>query len=465
MRVLAFRSPRARRVVAWSGVWAGAMAAWSCGSTLSDLNPAKPVAAVVVSPGTVALLVGQQQPLQATVQDADGNRVTGTVVLWSVRDTRIATVSPSGVVTGLVLGTTQVAASSNGQSGIASITVQPPPVASVVVTPPQISVAVGVRTTFTAAVLDAGGNALSGRTVTWASSNPLIAGVDASGVVTPLSVGAATITATSEGKNGTSTITVTQAAVATVSVTPSPLSMSVGQATQLTATARDAGGNALTGQTFQWTTSNSAVATVATDGTVTAVSAGSATITATTGGKSGTAAITVSDFAVGSVTVQPQGPQISQNASQQLTATVRDVTDVIVTNRLVTWTTSNSGIATVSNTGLVTGLNPGDAIITATSEGKSGTTTVTVLRIPVVSVTVQPTTASVSIGKTTALTATARDGLNIPLGGRTFTWTSSNAAVATVSATGVVTGVALGSVTITATSEGKSGTATITVTN
>ena len=66
-----------------------------------------------------------------------------------------------------------MAASSNGKSGIAAITVQPAPVASVVVSPPQISVAVGARTTFTAAVLDAGGNALSGRTVTWASSNGL----------------------------------------------------------------------------------------------------------------------------------------------------------------------------------------------------------------------------------------------------------------------------------------------------
>ena len=193
-------------------------------------------------------------------------------------------------------------------------------------------------------------------------------------------------------------------------------------------------------------------------------SAGSATITATTSGKSGTAAVTVSDFAVGSVDVQPQGPSISQNASQQLTATVRDATGVIVTNRLVTWSTNNSGIATVTTTGLVTGQNPGDAIITATSEGKSGSTTVTVLRVPVVTVLVQPTSASVQVTKTTTLTASARDGSNIPLGGRTFTWGTSNAAVATVSAAGVVTGVAVGTVTITATSEGKSGTATITVT-
>lgn len=457
MRLFIFRPvPRA---LAWATT-----AAWSCSATLSDLSPSKPVAAVVVSPTTIALLVGQQQTLQAAVQDDDGNKVNGTVVVWSVKDTRIATVSPSGVVTGLVLGTTQVAASSNGKSGIAAITVQPAPVASVVVSPPQISVAVGARTTFTAAVLDAGGNALTGRTVTWASSNSLIASVDASGVVTPLSVGAATITATSEGKSGTSTITVTQAAVSTVTVSPSPLSMSVGQTTQFTATARDAAGNPLTGQTFQWTTSNAAVATVATDGNVTAVSAGSATITATTSGKSGTAAVTVSDFAVGTVDVQPQGPSISQNASQQLTATVRDVTGVVVTNRLVTWSTSNSGIATVTTTGLVTGQNPGDVVITATSEGKSGSTTVTVLRVPVVTVLVQPTSASVAVTKTTALTASPRDGNNIPLGGRTITWATSNAAVATVSATGVVTGVAVGTVTITATSEGKSGTATITVT-
>ena len=445
-------------------VWAAAFAAWSCGGSLTDLSPPKPVATVLMSTPALTLTVGQQQTLAATIQDDVGNRVTGTTVIWTVRDNRIVTVSPGGVVTAIAVGATQVAASSNGKSGITAVTVQPPPVASVSVSPPHVDAAVGARTTLTATAVDAAGNPLIGRAFTWSSSNAQVASVDPTGIVTAAAVGTATITATSEGKSNTATITVTPPPVATVTVTPNPLSTSVGNSTQLTATARDAAGNVLSGQTFQWSSSNTSVAMVAADGTLSAVGSGSATITATAGGKSGTAVITVSDLPVGSVTVAPTSTTINQNASQQLSATVRDASDVIVTNRVVTWTTGNSGVAIVTSTGLVTGLNPGAVTITATSEGKSGAATVTVLRIAVFSVIVTPPSASVGVGNTTTLTASPRDPANIPLGGRVVTWGSSDNNVATVSSTGVVTGVAVGSVTITATSEGKTGTATITVT-
>src|SRR5207248_2333454 len=107
---------------------------------------------------------------------------------------------------------------------------------------------------------------------------------------------------------------------------------------------------------------------------------------------------------------------------------------------------------------------PGTATITAASEGKSGTSTITVTPVPVASVEVTPATASVQAGQTVQLTATPRDAGGTPLSGRTVTWSSSNTAVATVSNGGLVSGVTPGSATITATSEGKSGTSTITVT-
>src|SRR5207253_5029840 len=114
--------------------------------------------------------------------------------------------------------------------------------------------------------------------------------------------------------------------------------------------------------------------------------------------------------------------------------------------------------------GLVSGVPPGTATITAASEGKSGTSTITVTPVPVASVEVTPATASVQAGQTVQLTATPRDAGGTPLSGRTVTWSSSTPAVATVSSRGLVSGVTPGSATITATSEGKSGTSTITVT-
>src|SRR5437773_1679333 len=91
---------------------------------------------------------------------------------------------------------------------------------------------------------------------------------------------------------------------------------------------------------------------------------------------------------------------------------------------------------------------------TATSEGKSGTAALTVTTVPVASVTVSPATASVPAGQTMQLAATPKDANGNSLSGRTISWSSGSTAVATVSASGLVTGVAAGAATITATAEG-----------
>jgi hypothetical protein len=108
----------------------------------------------------------------------------------------------------------------------------------------------------------------------------------------------------------------------------------------------------------------------------------------------------------------------------------------------------------------------GPVTITATSEGQSGTAAVSIVAPVVTTVAISPAIVSVSNGGTTPLVATVRDQNNITLTGRVVTWTTSNAAVATVNSTGIVTGVSAGGpVTITATSEGKSGTSAVTVTS
>ena len=83
---------------------------------------------------------------------------------------------------------------------------------------------------------------------------------------------------------------------------------------------------------------------------------------------------------VASVTVTPNTAGINVDQSQQLTATLRDASGSVLTGRTVTWGTSNQGVASVSSTGLVTGTDAGEATITATSEGESGTATITVTR-------------------------------------------------------------------------------------
>ncbi len=454
-----WRRARVRRAAVW--ILAAIVAA--CARAATDIVTTLDVGSVSIKAPSTTVTVGSQISLQALVQDPSGKAIAATGVFWSVQDPSIATVSSDGIVTGVAPGSTQVSASVNGKSGIAMITVEKTPVTTVVVTPPHVDAAPGVQTQLSAIAYDAAQNPLTGRAITWSTSNAAVATVDANGMVSAVGTGAATITATAEGKSGTATITVSQAAVATVTVTPSPLSMSVGQTTQLAVTLRDGAGIVLNGRTVSWSSSNPAAAAVSSQGLVTAVAKGSATITATSEGKTGSADVTTTNVAVGSVTIQPQGPSVVVGSSVQLGAIVRDANGSIVTDRAVTWSSSNAAVATVSSSGVAMGAAVGSASITATSEGKSGTTIVTVVPVAVGSVTVSPATASTHVGSTTTLVATVKDQNGTVVTNRVVTWTSSNTAVATV-AGGVVTGVKLGTATITATSEGKSGTAAVTVT-
>jgi uncharacterized protein YjdB len=261
--------------------------------------------------------------------------------------------------------------------------------------------------------------------------------------------------------------------VTSVTVTPPSASIAVGATTTLTATVKDQQGNVMTGQSMSWS-SSTAAATVSTNGVVTGVAGGSATVTAASSGVSGTATITVIAAppptpVVTTVTVAPSSSSIAVGATVALTATVKDQLGNVMAGQMVTWT-SNSSNATVSSSGVVTGIAAGSATITATTSGKTGTSAITVTAPPpppptpvVTTVTVAPTSASIAVAATVALTATVRDQQGSVMTGQTVTW-SSNSANATVSSSGVVTGVSAGSATITATSAGKTGTSNITVT-
>jgi len=167
--------------------------------------------------------------------------------------------------------------------------------------------------------------------------------------------------------------------------------------------------------------------------------------------------------AVASVLVSPAAGDLAVGETMQLTVTLKDAAGNALTGRPVTWESSDISVATVSNHGLVTGVATGAATITASSEGTGGRAAITVTIIPVAAVAVWPPSSSIPVGLTLQLTATPTDLGGNPLQGRLVTWASSNPSVATVSSGGLATGVTQGSATITATSEGKNGSAPITV--
>ncbi|HEY8310573.1 MAG TPA: Ig-like domain-containing protein, partial [Gemmatimonadaceae bacterium] len=407
--------------------------------------------------------------LTAVTKDASGNVLAGRTVTWTSSAPSIASVSSAGVVTGVAAGNATITATSEGKSTDTPVSVALAPVATITLTPTSASLVVGNATTITAVLKDAGGNVLTGRTIAWSSSVPGAATVDVNGVVTAVSAGTATITATSEGKTATATITVSLIPVASVTTNPTSANLLVGGTLAMSAITKDANGNVLAGRIVVWSTSAPSVATVNPNtGLVTAVGAGNATITATSEGKTGGASIVVALVPVATVTVNPSTATIIDGQTTTLAAITKDANGNTLTGRTIVWTTSKAAVATVAS-GLVSAVDTGTATITATAEGKSGIATITVIPVPVASVTVRPLTISLPQGATTKFVATLEDSNNQPLRGRVVSWTSSAPSLAAVSATSVdsnfVTAIRGGSATITATSEGKTGTATVIVTD
>jgi len=422
-----------------------------------------PVAAILVTPGVNDLVAGQTSRLTAQLRDASGALLTGRVIAWSTNRSTVATVTSDGLVTAVATGTATISATSEGKTGSATVNVTPRPVSAVIVSPNQVTIYAGQTVQLSALVTDDRGQVLSGRPITFSSSRTQVATVSALGVVTGVSAGTATITAVSESASGTATITIAPDPVAAVDVTPSSSSISVWSTVQLVAVPRNVNGQVLTGRTVTWSSGTPALASVSATGLVTGLAAGDAVIIATVDGKQGAATVTVRQVPVASVSVTPATASTTVGQTVTLSATTFDASGNLLTGRVVGWSSSDNTIATVSVTGVVTGVASGNVIITASSEGQSGTATVAVGQVPVASVTVSPSTATTSVGQTVSLAATTFDAGGNLLTGRIVTWTSSNASIASVSGTGVVTGVATGNATITATSENQSGSAVITV--
>ena len=441
------------------------LAAAACLDTSSpQLDLPSEVVAIRMQPTAASVPLGGHVSFQAVAVDNSGDPVSGQSVTWSSQDTTIAVVDGSGNVSTKKIGSTQIIAQGDSKVGTASVNVMPPAVASVQLTPSSANILVGDVLQLVATPRDASGNALSGRTITWSSSNQPVATVSSSGVVTGVAQGTATITATSEGVSSTADLTVSPLEPDTVIVSPASVSIQPRQTAQLSANVRNAQGQTMT-TTISWSSGDPSLASVSGTGLVTGLSTGTTTVTASAGKKKTKVRVTVAQAAAASLELSPSSVSLTQGATSQLSATVKDDSGNVLTGLIIAWSSNDTSTATVSNTGLVTAHGAGNATITATTSGVSGTAKIAVqsLAAPVATVSMSPTSSSLVTGDTITITATPRDSTGTALGGRTITWASSNTSVATVSAGGLVTAVAVGSATITATSEGKIGTAGVTV--
>ena len=252
---------------------------------------------LVLLPGSSTLQVNASRQLTVALTGANGQSIAGRLVTYSSSNASVATVNGSGVVVGVATGRATITGESplDQVSGTATVDVVPVSVASIAITPPGAQTAFqGLTLQLAATLRDGSGTILTGRTVSWTSSNPSIASVTSGGLVSGVALGVAQITAESEGVTGSTSVTVAPRPVATVTLTPSPASVKVGQAIQMSLDIRDASGNQLTtaGRTVVWDSSNKPVATVS-DGVVSGVSTGNANISVTVDGKPATVVVTV----------------------------------------------------------------------------------------------------------------------------------------------------------------------------
>ena len=422
-----------------------------------------PSIALQVSPSAVAATLGDTLEFQATIVGPSGAATAVSQVTWGVSDSSAAQVVGDGTITTLAPGELLVSAEVNGTTALASVRISSAPVASIAIVPSNVSLLVGGKAQLTAELRDSRGRLTKGE-VSWTSSNPAVATISADGLVTATGNGGVIITARNGKKSATAAVNVSGEAASSVTLALPNDSLGTGRTMQAAATPLDANGNPLTGRPLAWQSSNPSVATINNSGVIAGYVAGQTTISVICDGKIASQKITVVTSEPYSLTIIPSSAQVLSGGSAQLSAEVRDQFGNLITGRTITWSSSASTVASVNGLGVVTGVSTGSATVRATTGAVAGTSAVTVQNVPVASVTLSPTTASVEQGATVTLVATARDAQGNILSNRPVSWTTSAAAIATVTASGMVQGVAPGSADITATVEGKSARATLTVT-
>ncbi|MBO7510908.1 MAG: Ig-like domain-containing protein, partial [Bacteroidales bacterium] len=409
------------------------------------------VASIGFDKTTISLYPGQTASITATVSPSTANERGLT---WESSNTSVATVSSSGVVTGVAKGSAVITATAKDGSGVSkSCQVEVTQyVTGITLSKTTLSLNEGEYALLTETVSP---STAYDKSVTWSSSDRAIATVDQSGKVTAVSKGTAMIMVTANdgsGKSASCSVTVIRL-VSSITLNKTAITIYNGKTETLTATVSPSTANN-TG--VKWTSSNTSVASVSSSGVVTGVARGTATITVTAkdgSGKSASCQVEVKQYVTG-ITLNKTSLSLNEGLTSPLS--VSSITPDNANDKTYTWSSSNTSIATVSTTGVVTAVSKGTATITATANdgsGKSASCSVTVIRL-VSSITLDKASISIYNGKTQTLTATVSPSTANNTG---VTWTSSNTSVATVSSSGVVTGVGRGAATITVTAKDGSG--------
>ena len=423
-------------------------------------EPPQPTTIDIQPAEGLSLRPGESSQLKAVATDGRGDELPGRPFVWVSQDPNVATVDSSGTVTAKAPGATHIQASTGAVSGQAPVRVLVP-VSRVTLDPAEPVISVGHPLQLVVTVEAEDGVPIVDQPVAWESSDPAVATISATGVLTPLSPGTVTVTASCGGKTAVVPVRVL-APVAALQVMPTSLRLHPGDRLQLSATLLDGDGNPLDGRPIIWASSDARVATVSKSGLVVARRIGTGFIRAAAEGELDSARVEV-QAPVASVKVSPNQQTLAPGATTQLEATPRDASGRPLVGREVAWESSSGDIATVSSTGLVTAHRTGDATINATSEGQVGRAAIRVEK-PVATITVTPSSKDLTVDEQYQLAVVLRSDDGDILSGRVIKWSTENEAVASVSSTGRVTARGQGTAAINAQSGGIEGHGAIRVT-
>ncbi|MDL2223488.1 Ig-like domain-containing protein [Bacteroidales bacterium OttesenSCG-928-M11] len=411
-----------------------------------------PVTSIVMNKTKTNLDLGSEEQLTYTITPDNASNKN---VIWSSNNPEVASVE-NGLVKGLAVGTATITATTleGNKTATCIVTVNPVAVTNIAMNKTETALFLGSSEQLSYTITPS--NATNQK-VTWSSSKPAVATVE-NGLVTALTLGTTTITVTSEdgSKKATCLVTVNPIAATNISLNKTTSSLQLGSTEQLTFTITPTN---TTNQNVSWSSSNTKVASVE-KGLVTALSVGTSIITVTTedGNKTASCTITVNPISVISIDLNKTTANLLIGNTEQLTYSINP-TDA--TNQNVSWSSSNTNVASVQD-GLITALTVGTTTVTVTTEdgNKTASCIVTVDPITVSTIVLNKTAINLSLNATEQLTysITPSNATN-----QKVTWSSSNSNIVSVQ-DGLITALAIGTATITITTEDGNKTANCIVT-
>lgn len=397
------------------------------------------ITGVHLNDSSLTLKKGDSHALVGIVLPADTTE--DKTIKWTSSNTAVANVDNSGNIMAVEGGTAVITAQVGTHTAQCTVTVIVP-VTGISFESSDISVEKGASQTLTPVFTPSDA---TDKAVTWTSSNDAVATVDPSGMVSTLTPGVTTITATSHDGEFKATCTVhVVISIKGIALSDKSLTLNKGGSKALTVTIDPP--DTTEDKTVHWTSSNPAAATIDRFGKVTAVEGGTSVITAAVGKYTVTCNITVVVPVTG-ISLSQTSLKLAKGTGATLTATLQPAD---ATDKGISWTSSNPNIVTVDTSGKLQAVAVGQATITATSHdgGFRANCTVSVV-IPVTGIRLDQSSLTLRKGSTSKLTATVSPS---DATDKAVSWATSNPGVATVDGSGNITAVNGGTAIITATS-------------